>query len=288
MADALANIACCFDASKDLGETSVELVICNCPATKKCCIKWETFTFVAALVFSSVDFIADVFGYKSFVDTVSDKQEIQVYINIWFVLIITSGVIILSEISLPLYSLIKIAGCCTNKSVTDEEIIKCREKTKYWSRANNISVVLTEDGVVALIKVLIAFQSVDAVQDLQETAGVVNSCIAFAVTFLRHCLLMIQIITKLSRNNVLFSKCPAWESGYCVKATLGIYCLFFLTLFLSCCSIGLTGMSMAISLKLIDIYHDDIEDFMLNITLLSVIVPCIMILSVFIIIQTRW
>ncbi|KAF6019571.1 hypothetical protein EB796_022119 [Bugula neritina] len=204
MADALANIACCFDASKDLGETSVELVICNCSVTKRCCIKWETFTFVAALVFSSVDFIADVFGYKSFVDTVSDKQKIQVYIDVWLALMIFSGVIILSEISLPLYSLINITGCCTKATMEEEDVDKYREKTKYWSRANNIAVVLTEDGVVALIKVLIAFRSVDAVQDLQETAGVVNSCIAFAVTFLRHCLLMMQIITKLSRNNVCF------------------------------------------------------------------------------------
>jgi len=84
-----------------------------------------------------------------------------------------------------------------------------------------MTVVLTEDGVVALIKVLIVFQSVDAAQDLQETAGVVNSCIAFAVTFLRHCLLMIQIITKLNKDKVMFSKCPAWESGRCKKATQG-------------------------------------------------------------------
>jgi len=45
---------------------------------------------------------------------------------------------------------------------------------------------------------------------------------------------------------------------------------------------------MAISLKQFVVHHDDIEDFMLNITLLCVIVPCIMILSVFIIIQARW
>jgi len=75
---------------------------------------------VAASAFSLVDFIADVFGYKSFADTVTDKQEIQVYINIWFVLIVISEVIILSEISLPLYSLINRTGCWTNTKDDDD------------------------------------------------------------------------------------------------------------------------------------------------------------------------
>lgn len=139
-----------------------------------------------------------------------------------------------------------------------------------------------------MIRILIAFKSPQAVLELQTTTGAATSAIAFGVTILRHCLLMAQIVTKFSKNKVMFSKCPAWEKDYCNKLTCGLLSLFFATLFLSCCSLGLTGMSMAISVELFDIHYDDAEDFLLNISLLAIAVPATYVFSVFVIMQTRW
>ena len=139
-----------------------------------------------------------------------------------------------------------------------------------------------------MIRILIAFQSVQAIQDLQTTTGAITSAVAFIVTILRHFLLIAQIVAKLSRNEVMFSKCPLWPKGYCNKATCGVISLFFFTLFLSSCSLGLTGMSMAISLNLIEIHFTDNTDFLLNITLVVLSIPSVFIVSVFLVVQTRW
>lgn len=289
--DVLNNISCCFDASKDIGEASVELVVCDCAISKRCCLRWETCTYAAAIVFSSADFIADVFAYISFVGIVSDPAPIKTYIDIWLVFIVISAIIIVSEIALPIYSVVKLRGCCENRlsaDGADDATDKFRMTAKYWSRANNILVIATEDGVIALIRILIAFKSVEAVSDLQTTAGATTSCIAFAVTIMRHILLMVQLITKFSKNNVTFSKCPSWEKEYCTAGTCGLIALFVATLFLSCCSLGLTGMSMAISLELFDVHFNDSVDFLLNITLLSLFVPLAFVFSTFVIIITRW
>ncbi|XP_067934315.1 uncharacterized protein [Watersipora subatra] len=284
--EVLSNLSCCFDTSKSIGETSVELVICDFPLSKQCCLRWETITYVCALAFSLADFLADAFGYVSFVSNLEDHDEVKNYITAWLIFLILSGVIVLSEIALPIYSLVKLS--CSRVNRSEEETNKFREVTKYWSRANNVLVILTEDGIIAIIRILIAFRSVEAVADLQTTSGVVSSAVAFVVTILRHGLLTIQLITKLSKNGVTFSKCPAWAPGYCTKGTLGLILLFFFTLFLSSCSVGLTGMSMAISAQLIDIYHRDSIDFLLNVTLLGLSVPAVFIVTLFLVIQMRW
>ena len=120
--DVLSNLSCCFDASKDIGETSVELVVCNCAVSKRCCLKWETTTYIAALLFSTADFLADVFGYVSFVNIVSDPGPIQVYINAWLAFLIISGIIVISEIALPIFSSVRLAGCCDKQEKTEEEL----------------------------------------------------------------------------------------------------------------------------------------------------------------------
>lgn len=288
MAELLANISCCFDASKDIGETSVEMVACDCKVSKRCCLKWETFTYCAAMIFSAADFIADVFGYISFVDLVADTSSISIYIKIWLICLIISGILMLSEISLPIYSLHKLSGCCGRKEASEEQLDSSRQVAKYWSRFNNISVVFMEDGLIAMVKILIAFKSIEAVDDLQTRTGIITSAIAFGVTMLRHFLLLGQIISKLARNGVSFSKSPSWEEGYCSKGTSGLYTLFIVTLFLSCASIAATGMSMAIAAGQIDIHLDDNKDFKFNIALVGLTIPGLMIVSVFIIIQTRW
>ena len=73
--DILSNLSCCFDASQDIAETGVELVVCDIPVSKQCCVRWETATYVAAVIFSLTDFIADVFGYVSFTGSVQDKEK---------------------------------------------------------------------------------------------------------------------------------------------------------------------------------------------------------------------
>ena len=281
--DNLNNLSCCFDASKDIAETGVELVVCDIPVSKQCCVRWETATYVAAVIFSLTDFIADVFGYVSFTGSVQDKENIQIYINIWLIFMIVSGFLIVSEIGLPIYSLINM-----DKEKTEEEADKYRLISKYWSRANNISVILAEDGFVAGARIFIAFLSEPALNDLQTTTGAVTSAITFVVTCLRHILLIAQIVSKLSRNSVLFSRCPAWPAGYCTQGTVGFYMLYFTTLFLSCLSLSLTGMSMAISLDLIEIHLDDGIDFQFNITLMALFTLGMYIVSVFLVILTRW
>lgn len=281
--DVLSNISCCFDASKDIAETGVELVFCDIPVSKKCCLKWETLTYMAAVVFSTVDLVADVFGYVSFVNIVSDKEPIQIYIDLWFSFMVFSGFLIISEIALPIYSIVHI-----RREKTEEEADRFRTVTKYWSRANNVFVIIAEDGFVAIARILIAFKSEEALEDLQNLTGEVTSCITFVVTLLRHFLLISQIVMKLSRNKVILSRHPRWEAGYCTRGTVGFYMLFFTTLFLSCISLGLTGMSMAISLDLIEIHLDDNIDFLLNITLMSISIPGLYIFSVFVVILTRW
>ncbi|XP_067931607.1 uncharacterized protein [Watersipora subatra] len=284
----LSNLSCCFDASKDIGETSIELVICNCPVSKRCCLKWETATYFSALIFSLADFLADAFGYVSFVKNMDNHEVVQTYITIWLSFLIVSGVIVLSEMALPIYSLIRLTGCGAGADKSDEEMDGFRKVAKYWGRTNNILVVFTEDGIIAMVRILIAFKSIEAIADLQTTTGLVTSAIAFVVTFLRHCLLMIQIAAKLSKNDVIFSKCPAWAPGYCTKGTFGLLFLFFFTLFLSSCSVALTGMSMAISAELIEIHYNDSTDFWLNITLLCMAAPAVFFISFFITVQTRW
>lgn len=282
--DLLNNISCCFDTSKDLAETGLELVVCDIKISKRCCVRWETVTYVVAMIFSVTDLIADIFGYVSFVNVVDDKSPIEIYIWIWLTATIISCFVIVSEIALPIYTIRNMR----RPDKTEEQEEKFRLVGKYWSRANNVLVILTEDGVIAAAKILIAFRAAAAVEDLQTTTGVVTSTITFTVTILRHCLLVGQIVAKLSRNGVVFSKRPPWEDGYCVKGTVGFYVLFFTTLFLSCVSLALTGMAMTIALDLKEIHLDDRIDFLLNITLLLVFIPGAFIFSVSIIVLARW
>lgn len=283
--DVLSNISCCFDASKDIAETGVELVVCDMPVSKRCCIKWEIFTHVAAVIFSVTDFVADVCGFVAFDNTVEDRVRIELYIDVWLGAMVVSGVLIISEIALPIYSIVRIQR---QQEQSEEEDERFRTCNKYWGRFNNVSVILSEDGVVAVARILIAFNSEKAISELQTVTGKVTSCITFGVTLMRHCLLMSQIITKLSKNEVHFSKCPPCRKGICNKGVCGFFLLFFFTLFLSCLSIALTGMSMTISLDLMDIHLNDDTDFMLNVFVMSFSVPLVYVFSIFLIILTRW
>lgn len=287
--DILNNLSCCCDASKDLAETGVELVVCNCRVSQACCIRWEIVTYVLALVFSMMDFFADLAGYITFSEATSERGSISTYMTVWLVFLILSGVILLSEVILPLYSICVVQACCgVRGSYDSEQTDSFRRKTKYWNRVNSFAVILSEDGVIALTRILIAFRSADAVLDLQSTSGWISALLAFVVTFFRHWMLMIQLVIKLRRNKVLFSRCPPWSKGYCDKSTVGLY-LFYLTVMLvSCCAMGATGMSMLISFDQITIYYNDQRDFLLNSVLLSTFIPGAYILSLFIIGLVVW
>lgn len=118
----LNNLSCCFETSKDIGETSVELVICDCAISKKCCLRWETITYVSALIFSLADFFADLFGYITFESSLTDPGPIQGFIDAWLAFLVVSGVIVVSEVALPVYSLVRLSGCCAKEDNSEEEL----------------------------------------------------------------------------------------------------------------------------------------------------------------------
>lgn len=280
-----------MDCSKDVAETSVELVVCNCAATKSCCVKWETITYVLAVFFSGLDFTADLISFVVFEKDISKEEnipiEVDTYMDVWRIFVAISGVLLLSEILLPIYCLVLLRKY-GDVADGDERVDKMRTTAKYWSRVNSFTVILAEDGVIALVKILIAFKSVTAINDLQSQVGKISCVVACTVTFLRHCLFIIQMIVKLGNNDINLNRCPSWEKGQCTKSFCGLYIFFFTILFISSCALGATGMAMMISLDAIDIHIDDDVDNNLNIVLVGIFVPGSYIVSVFIICLTRW
>lgn len=284
--DVLGNISCCFDASKDVGETSIELVVCHLPVSKRCCTRWEQVTYIMAVAFSCMDFLADLLGYVTFVDIIEDPSSIQVYINVWLAFLIISGMILLSEVMLPLYSIY--FTCKKGYDAEDEHLEKMRRNTRYWNRANSFTVILSEDGVIALVRILIAFKSTEAIVDLQSGPGRVSAIMAFCITFFRHGFLLIQIIAKLGRNEITFWRCPPYSPGTFDRSTKGMYLFYAVILLLSCCALATTGMSMMISMDAITIHVEDSSDFLLNTVLLSLSIPGSFLVSAFLIGLTRW
>jgi len=249
--------------------------------------------YIAAVGFSIMDFIADLCGYISFKNAVDSTEGIEDYMNVWLSFLIISGLVLLSEIGLPMYSLHKMQLCCcghyaVNSELEEDAIERYRTQAKYWSRFNSFSVILAEDGVVALARILIAFKSVTAVADLQEMAGVVSAVIAFTVTVFRHILFLLQLIVKMSRNEIIFSRRPWWEKGQCTKASYGLYAFYFGILFISCCALATTGLSLLISTGVFVIHYDDVDDFNLNAVTLAISIPGAYLLSCFIVFLSRW
>ena len=289
MMDVFNSLSCCMDCSKDVAETSVELVICNCAATKTCCVRWETFTYVAAVLFSAMDFTADLFSYVSFTNTIPQDEltPINIYVYVWFTFMIISGVLLLSEVTLPIYCIVLLHKYGEVED-GDEKVDKLRTTAKYWSRVNSFAVILSEDGIIALARILIAFKSVSAIEELQAPEGQIASVVACAVTLLRHCLFIMQIIVKLGHNNINLNRCPSWDEGKCTKSFCGLYAFFFTILFISCCALAATGMSMLISLDAIKIKDRDNVDFLMNVSLIGLFITGSYIISAFIICITRW
>lgn len=286
--DMLGNISCCFDASKDVGETSIELVVCNCPVTKRCCTRWEQVTYAMAVAFSLMDFIADLLGYVTFVDVVADPSTIQVYINVWLAFLIISGIILASEVLLPLYSIYHTCSCRQDQQTEDEGLEKLRRVTRYWNRVNSFTVILSEDGVIALVRILIAFKSTEAIVDLQSVQGQISAIMAFCITFFRHCFLIMQIIVKMGKNDIAFWRCPPVSPGYLDRSTKGLFLFYLIILFISCCALATTGMSMIISVGAMAIHVEDSSDFLLNTVLLSLSIPGSFAVSIFLVVLTRW
>lgn len=286
--DVLGNISCCFDASKDVGETSIEMVVCHCPVSKRCCTRWEQVTYVMAVLFSIMDFTADLLGYLTFVKMVHDPSSIQILIDIWLAFLIVSGIILVSEVVLPIYSIWHTCSCKENFHSDEGGLERLRLVTKYWNRVNSMTVILSEDGIIALVRILIAFRSTEAILDLQSVQGQISAVMAFCITLFRHVFLIIQIITKMSQDDIGFWRCPPGPREGLNRSAKGLYVFYLAILFISCCALATTGMSMIISLGAMAVYVEDSSDFLLNTVLLSLSIPGSYVVSLFLVVLTRW
>lgn len=154
----LSNISCCLEASEDVSETAVELVICDLPFSNTCCLKWETLTYAAAVVFSIIDLIVDAISYATFAD--KDDENTKYYLYVWLIFMVFSGFLMITEI----HSIVHI-----RREKTEEEGESFRAVT-------NTSVIIAEDRIVAIARILMAFDgSAAAIADLQSTLGKISA-----------------------------------------------------------------------------------------------------------------